>query len=111
MPLTKARQLTLNLHEGERRKKQALDYAEARLTSEGWLQEARRYARHHCYRYGTVTADDIEENVEWPEHLNKALKGSLFRCKDFEKTGTFVLSKQPQNHRRLLWVWRLKEDR
>ena len=102
------RQMAFDFREGHRRKEAALTYAQG--AARDWLEEARRYARHHCHVHGKVTADDVVNNVPWPEEMNPNLRGALFKTPDFTRTG-YTLSKRAEAHCNILGVWVLTEGR
>ena len=68
------------------------------------LTRARQIALTAAHQNGTVTADDIPQDIR--EKLGPSA-GSVFRTNDFEFTGTRVNSRLVSNHSRELKVWEL----
>jgi hypothetical protein len=97
-------QLNLDLQAGQRAKRDGLDRVEA--TAQEWLADARREARHICYRVGTVTTDDVLAKVGLPVGIHHNVIGAIFRT-GFERVG-FRPTKRPEGHARLIGVWRMR---
>jgi hypothetical protein len=77
------------------------------------LRLARSIAMELCGQHGSTTADEVGKLL-WERHRIESLgpaAGSLFKGGDFEPTGHMRKSSRKKNHARLLFVWRLKEDR
>jgi hypothetical protein len=75
------------------------------------LKIARTIAKEIAVSQGTVTADDVAEELR-----DRALgdmgpaMASVFRTLDFEWTGLRVMSKQVSNHGRELKVWTTRKQ-
>lgn len=70
------------------------------------LRIARTIAKEIAVSQGTVTADDVAEELRERAlgDMGPAM-ASVFRTRDFEWTGLRVMSKQVNNHGRELKVW------
>ena len=82
----------------------------ATLNNQDFLATARSYARQHCRRYGTVTADDVRKAMmkKGYEPASSAAWGGLFRGREWLMVG-WTQSDYVTNHGRMNRVWRLKQ--
>ena len=99
----------LDAQEGLRRKQEGMSRAADAKPS--LLDYSRSLARQIALRAPdrTVTADDVAAKLEEQGlgPLGRAA-GSLFRGEEWEFTGRYIESAQPQNHRHPIKIWRLR---
>ena len=72
-----------------------------------YLARARDIARELLETRSSITVNDIRERLDVPKGLDPRLMGAVFRHKDFEKTGEFVLSSRKACHARPIQRFRL----
>lgn len=63
------------------------------------IGEAREIAVEIAIRKGTVSANDIREQLSLPETLDKRFMGAVFRCRMFERIDSRMADRQDRgNH-------------
>lgn len=65
-----------------------------------YLAEARSAARRLLETRPSITINDVREVCPPPADIDPRVMGAVFRHKDFEATGEFVLSSRNTCHRR-----------
>ncbi len=105
--------LTFNLAEGERQKDAGIEQASEALSKARLVAVARQFAFDIAKSRGSVTADDVFQEMEkrslYPELLGNAA-GSIFRGKDFVFSGQWKKSARVSNHARMNRVWILNKE-
>lgn len=81
--------------------------ARAAEAQPGNLALARAIAKRICLTHGSVTADDVGEELARRGIDLGPAAGSIFASKEFVWTGERVRSKRKSNHARELRIWRL----
>ena len=86
---TKARDDALNSFEVPRRE---------------WLKDAREKALRHAHKYGTVTADVIQDACEIPAEWDRRVVGAVFVPRWFKKVG-YRATRRREAHKRPIAVF------
>jgi len=100
---------TFDMEESKRLKEHGIRVAAEKRPE--LLRIARTIAKEIAVSQGTVTADDVAEELR-----DRALgdmgpaMAAVFRSRDFEWTGLRVMSKQVSNHGRELKVWATRKQ-
>ncbi len=77
------------------------------MGTEDMLKRARDYAESFAKTNGTVTADDVQNNLRSNGYDLGPAAGSLFKDKRFYWTGSYINSVRTKNKGRLLRVYAL----
>ena len=80
----------------------------ASLERHEWVRIARNEAEHLCQYWGSVTSDDLHDEMAEPPHPN--CYGAIFHDKRFVWTGRYVKSTRREAHGREIRVWRLSNS-
>lgn len=76
-------------------------------TKPGYLWMARDAARKLLETHEAITINQVREVCPPPSDLDPRVMGAVFRHRDFEATGEFVLSSRELCHRRPIQRFRL----
>lgn len=88
-----------------------MDRAFAKSLQKDALRQAKKASLDLAARLGEITMDDVCDAMKVDGHNPQDLgpaSGSVFKSKAWEFTGKYVKSRRPENHGRLLRVWRRK---
>lgn len=83
-----------------------LDIFEQRDTH--FLQRARALAVQICQTQGSVSINDIRQNIALPAEMHPSVLGAVFKGKQFKAVG-FTEANHPQAHARIIRIYQLKE--
>lgn len=93
--------------ESQRRKTDGIDRAAAAQPSN--LELARSIAKKIASQKGTVTADDVGQQLSLLSIETGPWAGAIFKSSEWQFTGKWVPSQRVSNHGRMLRVWRLAQ--
>jgi hypothetical protein len=73
-----------------------------------FLARARALAVQICHAQGSVSINDIRQNLALPAEMHPSVLGAVFKGKQFKAVG-FTEANHPQAHARIIRIYNLKE--
>jgi hypothetical protein len=73
-----------------------------------FLARARALAVQICQAQGSVSINDIRQNLALPAEMHPSVLGAVFKGKQFKAVG-FTEANHPQAHARIIRIYNLKE--
>jgi hypothetical protein len=74
-----------------------------------FLARARALAVQICQTQGSVSINDIRQNLALPAEMHPSVLGAVFKGKQFKAVG-FTEATHPQAHARIIRIYQLKES-
>jgi hypothetical protein len=74
-----------------------------------FLARARALAVQICQAQGSVSINDIRQNLALPAEMHPSVMGAIFKGKQFKAVG-FTEATHPQAHARIVRIYQLKES-
>lgn len=74
-----------------------------------FLARARALAVQICQAQGSVSINDIRQNIALPAEMHPSVLGAVFKGKQFKAVG-FTEATHPQAHARIIRIYQLKES-
>lgn len=74
-----------------------------------FLARARALAVQICQTRGSVSINDIRQNLALPAEMHPSVLGAVFKGKQFTAVG-FTEANHPQAHARIVRIYKLKES-